>query len=92
LKRVRWSPAAADDLERIADYLRENHPHFLESTIEKLYRAAVSLRQFPNRGRWGKLEGSRELVLPRLPYIIVYSVDQQLVNILRIMHTSPDWP
>lgn len=92
MRRIRWAPAAAHDLELVAAYLRENHPHFLQSTIEKLYRAANSLKQFPNRGRRGKLEGTRELVLAPLPYVVVYSVEQQLVNILRIMHTSPDWP
>jgi hypothetical protein len=26
--RIRWTPAAAADLERISDYLKENHPSY----------------------------------------------------------------
>lgn len=92
MRRIRWSPAAADDLEGIGAYLREHHPAYLQSTVEKLYNAAKSLKQFPNRGRSGKLAGTRELVLKPLPYIVVYRVEPEVVNILRIMHTSPDWP
>lgn len=92
MRRIRWATQAADDLNGIAEYLREHHPSYLPSTIEKLYNAARSLKQFPNRGRSGKLAGTCELVLTPLPYIVVYSVEPELVNILRIMHTSPDWP
>ena len=38
--RVRWTPAAADDLEAIYTYLREHHPSFAHATIRKLYEAA----------------------------------------------------
>ena len=40
----------------------------------------------------GQLEGTRELVMIPLPYIIVYGVEPQIVHIFRIIHTSEDWP
>jgi toxin ParE1/3/4 len=63
-----------------------------QSTIRKLYDAARSLKQFSERGRSGQLEGTRELVMTPLPYIIVYAVEPQMVHIFRIIHTSEDWP
>ena len=63
-----------------------------QSTIRRLYDAARSLKQFSNRGRIGQLDGTRELVVTPLPYIIVYGVEAQMVNILRVIHTSEDWP
>ena len=53
MRRIRWAPAAADDLQAIRDYLREHHSALAQSTIRKLYDLARSLRQFPHRGRGG---------------------------------------
>jgi len=88
--RIRWSPAAADDLAAIADYLYQHHPEFAEPTVNRLYAAALSLRNMPNRGRAGQTPGTRELVMAPLPYIIVYGVEAGVVNIFRIVHAAHD--
>jgi toxin ParE1/3/4 len=88
LRRIRWAPAAADDLEDIHDYLRERHPSLVEPTIRKLYDAARSLKGFPHRGRIGQQEGTRELIMAPMPYIIVYGVEREIVHIFRIIHTA----
>jgi toxin ParE1/3/4 len=92
LRRIRWSPAAADDLEAIYNYLSEHHPSLVQSTIRRLYDGARSLKQFPNRGRAGQKEGTRELVMAPMPYVIVYSVEPQMVHILRLVHASEERP
>lgn len=92
MRRIRWATAAADDLQGISDYLREHHPLFARTTIQKLYNAARSLKQFPNRGRIGQKDGTRELVMAPLPYIIVYGVEPDMVHIFRVIHASEDWP
>ena len=90
--RIRWTPAAADDLEHIAKYLQENNPTLARSTVLELYDAAQSLKQFANRGRIGRIAGTRELVISSLPYVIVYQVAGQNVSIVRVVHSSEDWP
>jgi addiction module RelE/StbE family toxin len=92
LRRIRWAPAAAYDLESISNYLREHHPSLTQPTIRKLYDTARSLKQMPYRGRIGQKEGTRELVLAPLPYIIVYGVEPEIVHVFRVIHTSEDWP
>ncbi len=91
MRRIRWAPAAANDLEAIRDYLRQHHPSLAQSTIRKIYDAALSLKHFPHRGRIGQKEGTRELALTPMPYIVVYGVEQKLVHIFRVIHTSQDW-
>ena len=91
MRRIRWAPAAADDLQDIREYLREHHPTLAQSTIRKLYDAARSLKKFPHRGRIGQAENTRELVTAPLPYIIVYRVDSDLVHIFRVIHGAEDW-
>jgi plasmid stabilization system protein ParE len=41
LKRIRWSSAAATDLQNIRDYLEAHHPSFMERTVRRLYDAAA---------------------------------------------------
>jgi len=82
--------AAADDLESIANYLHLHHPSFATATLQRLYDSAKSLKAFPYMGRVGRVEGTRELVLAPLPYLLIYAVDENAIHILRFLHTSRD--
>ena len=92
LMRVRWTPAATDDLQNIANYLFEKTPEHAPGLIRKLYTAPSSLASFPNRGRVSKKEGTRELVLPSLPYMIIYNVRGDTIHVVRVLHGSQEWP
>ncbi len=90
--RIRWTPAAAADLEQISNYLKEHHPHYRQPTIRKVYEAIRSLKDMPHRGRLGREEGTRELFFPPAPYVAVYRVKEQSIEILRVYHTAQDRP
>ena len=51
-----------------------------------------SLRPMPNRGRPGRIENTRELVLSSLPYIVIYQVFDERLLILNIVHGAQRWP
>ena len=59
---------------------------------ETLYDGCTSLENFPHLGRKGRIAGTRELVFSALPYIAVYRVVDQVIEILRIYHGAQDWP
>jgi toxin ParE1/3/4 len=88
--RIRWTPAAAADLQRISDYLKERHPHYRQPTMRKLYEAIRSLKQSPQRGRTGREDGTRELLFPPTPYVAVYRVRQQTIEVMRVYHGAQD--
>lgn len=88
--RIRWTPAAAADLQHISDYLKRRHPRYRQPTVRKLYAAIESLRSSPSRGRSGREEGTRELLLPPMPYIALYRVKDQTIEVLRIFHGAQD--
>ena len=53
--RVRWTTDAADDLERICDYIAETSPDSAHSVARTIVEGVASLRAFPNRGRaWSR--------------------------------------
>jgi toxin ParE1/3/4 len=77
---LRWTEAAANDLERIAAYLFENAPDRAADLVRAIYRAPSALLKFPLSGRAGKKDGTRELVLSPLPYIVVYAADSDVIQ------------
>ena len=67
--RIRSTPAAAADLEHLSTYLKEHHPNYRQPTMRKLYEGIRSLKQWPNRGRAGREDGTSELLFLPLPYV-----------------------
>ena len=90
--QLRWTEEAADDLEHIAGYLLTHTPSRAQDLVHVVYDAPSDLLTFPNRGRQGKKEGTRELVLSPLPYIVVYNVLGDIIFVVRILHGAQNWP
>ena len=89
---LRWTEEAAADLEHITDYLFQNAPERAAELVRGIYNAPAALLTFPYRGRAGKKEGTRELVLSSLPYIVVYQITGEVIHIVRILHGAQKWP
>ena len=59
-------------------------------TIEDVRNALLQQNLELPQGRVD--QGTRELVVPGLPYIVVYRVGSDAVEILRVYHTAMNWP
>ncbi len=94
MTRVRWTTDAANDLARIVERIREDNPEAARRVAQTIYQGVASLRNLPHRGRPGRAENTRELIFAPWPYVAVYEVleNQDQVQVLRIRHTSKDWP
>lgn len=91
MTRVRWTLPAAEDLESIHLYLARHRPEFAELTVRAIYRRILELKASPLRGRPGHKVGTRELPLAPLPYVVVYRVKADAVEILHVYHGAQDW-
>jgi len=89
--RVRWTTDAVDDLERICDYIAQDHPEAARRVAEAITQAVGALDMFPDRGRPGRVDGTRELVFVSLPFVAIYEVRDH-VQVLRILHGAQRWP
>jgi len=89
---VRWSSEAADDLERIVIRVRQDNPQAARQLADTIYQCCADLPLFPNRGRRGRVASTREFVLAPLPFIVVYRVKAEAVEIVRIYHGAQNWP
>ena len=88
---LRWTVPAADDLDNIKDYLDRHYPSFAEPTVRTIYERIRSLKTAPYIGRPCHRSGTRELPLAPLPYLVVYTVTPEAVEILHIYHGSQNW-
>jgi toxin ParE1/3/4 len=90
--RIRWTPAAAADMQGINNYLQDRQPGYRQPTMRKLYEKIRGLKDAPHVGRPGNVEGTRELLFPPMPYVAVYRVNGQTIEIWRIYHAARNRP
>jgi toxin ParE1/3/4 len=90
---IRWSAPAVEDLERICAWIERDNPEAARRVAATIYNGISQLRSFPGLGRASsRLNGWRELVFPPLPYIAVYRVREDVIEIARIFHGAQHWP
>jgi toxin ParE1/3/4 len=90
--RIRWTRRAAENLQSIFEYIAADNREAAEKIARKVHDTVQGLQQFPKKGRPGWVEGTRELVVSKSPYIIVYRDVGDVIEILRVLHTSRKYP
>lgn len=90
--RVHWTKKALKNLNDIELYITNDNRVAVPDITAQIVLATRHLTTHPHIGRAGRIYGTRELVLANLPYIISYRVKNNQVDILRILHTSMQWP
>jgi toxin ParE1/3/4 len=92
--QTRWSPDAAADPQDIIDYIRRDNPAEAQRVGKEIYDRLGVLGAFPYGGRLGRMENTRELPLPPLPFIVVYRVLEGAgaVEIVNVIHGAQRWP
>ena len=90
---IRWTDPALDDFTHICDH---SDSHFGltrgRRTALQIYEAVDSLTDFPHIGRFGRKPGTSELVISGLPFIVVYRLKNEAIEIVRILHGAQKWP
>lgn len=83
---------AMADRERIFDFIANDNPWAALAIDEKLVVVEGQLKAFPQSGRTGRANGTRELVVRGTPYILVYEVRSEVISVLRVIHGAQQWP
>jgi addiction module RelE/StbE family toxin len=83
---------ALGDIEGIFNWIAKDNPAVAKAVVERVSESLGLLPKFPNMGRVGRDPGTREWVIPRLPYIAVYEVDgpHDQIIITAIFHGAQD--
>jgi toxin ParE1/3/4 len=89
---LRWSVFASADRKAIFDYIEADNPRAAAAIDERIRKRVMGLAQFPEMGRSGRIEGTRELVISGTPYIAAYRIVGETLRILRVLHGAQQWP
>jgi len=90
--RLEWSLFAKADRDAIFDYIEADSASAAIVVDDRIREQIDTLKRFPESGRLGRIEGTRELVISRTPYIVAYRIAGGAVRILRVLHGSRRWP
>ena len=91
--KIVWSPEAIEDLVSLRAYIAEDNPAAARRVVLHLIRSVEQLLpDNPQIGRPGRVPGTRELVIPRTPYIVPYRLQRNAIQILRVYHAARRWP
>lgn len=77
---------------RLREYIAKTDRRCAALVARRIRDSSETLAMFPFRGRAGEEPDTRELMVPRTPYIVVYRVRESVVEILRVIHGAQQWP
>jgi len=90
--KLDWTPLAISHLRSTHQHIARDNPAAAEKIIGRILDVAERLADYPSMGRSGRVEGTRELVIPGTPFIVTFRIRRNDLQILAVMHTSRKWP
>jgi plasmid stabilization system protein ParE len=92
MRRAVWSTRAQHDYLDILRHIAADDPDAAERVLIAIEMTANNLADYAT-GHPGRVSGTYEKTVSRLPYIIAYALSDQnrAVSILRVIHAARDW-
>ena len=96
---IRWTEPASADFLGIIEWISSDNPSAAARVGRRILNAIEMLSTHPYLGKPGRLPDTRELGVARMPYLVVYLVEQGVIElepprvvILRVLHGAMMWP
>lgn len=89
---VKWSQRAAFEQESQLDYIALDKPSAADRMAAIIEKNTALLATWPALGKPGKILGTRELIIPQTPFLVVYRVLGTEVEIVRFLHGAQNYP
>lgn len=88
-KQLEWSKRSISDRKKIARFYRDEASLFIAQEADReIMEAATRVLRRPLAYREGKRSGTRECVMRKFPYILVYRVRPAKISIVRVLHQA----
>jgi len=85
---IRYKARALRHIESIHRHIADHDPTAAGRVIQRILHSISRLERHPFSGRAGAVADTRIVVVPGLPYVAVYRVSGEFVDILAVMHTA----
>jgi toxin ParE1/3/4 len=86
--KIHYKRRALADLESIHSYIAKFDHEAAKRVLGRIERVIGRLAYLPWSGRPGVVEGTRILVVPGIPYVAIYRVREDAVEIIAVLHTA----
>ena len=86
--QIVWLKNALNNLDEIAAYIAQENPIAAQQVVDMIIEQTNLLATQPALGRSGRVLGTRELVISNSQYLVPYRIKNNVVEILRVFHTS----
>jgi plasmid stabilization system protein ParE len=86
--RLRYKARALRHIEAIHGYIAKHDPGAAARVVRRIEQSIGRLANLPLSGRPGVVVGTRILVVPGLPYVVIYRVREEDVDVLAVPHTA----
>lgn len=90
--KLRFTRRSLRHLERVRAHIAPHDPVAANRVIARIHQAIAGLCRHPQRGRIGRVHGTRELVVSGTPYVVPYRVTADAIEVLAVMHGARAWP
>ena len=91
IDKIVFTIPAQEDLRAIKQHICCNNFSAAQEVIKYIINCIENLKENPSLGRAGRVLRTRELVISKYPYIVPYQVRENIVFVLRVLHTSRKW-
>ncbi|MCW2488255.1 type II toxin-antitoxin system RelE/ParE family toxin [Candidatus Symbiopectobacterium sp. NZEC127] len=88
---VKWKTSALYDLAEIIDYIEQYNTVASSKLHQQIVHVTENLSQHPYLYRSGRVPGTREIVV-HPNYLVVYTIDELQIEILRVLHARQEYP
>jgi toxin ParE1/3/4 len=89
---IRWLPKAQRNRLEQLEYIAQDNPLAAINQDEEIERQINMLLAHPQMGRPGRVTGTRELVISGTPFVVIYRLQEQSIEVLRLLHSAQQWP
>jgi toxin ParE1/3/4 len=86
--KLLFKKRALAHLKQIHAYIAKDNPAAARRVVKRIEEVTGRLSFMPMSGRPGVVKGTRLLVVPDLPYIVVYRIRAENVEVLAVLHTA----
>ena len=87
-----WLPSTLRDVRELRAYISQSDPGAAAVVLSRIRASVETPDQFPMLGRPGRGQRTRELAVPRTPYVVHYQIVEDSIEIVRVLHGAQQWP
>ncbi|NKL63526.1 type II toxin-antitoxin system RelE/ParE family toxin [Rhizobium leguminosarum] len=89
-----WRAKAESDRKKAIQFITDQNVGAAISQLDEIERQTDLLIDQPEIDRPGRIDGTRELIISRTSFIVIYRVGQKIkqVEILRLVRGAQKWP